>query len=322
MVGISFQVRFMNSRLEGNGINSEAAALNLISQIKFSGEWMIASSSSAARSLEFLFTWSPVLYESMIGLTPLGTAMDQKIIQPLLMGPAQQNRLEKPILIIAVSSWVSLFPRLSFSLLTRPSMHVYSFLDHWWNSRWWRSYKGVWRYYASQPGLAKDPSEFSEPIYRRFCSIVTNIWLPSVLQYGPGALSLQIAQIGNDQKAQAFLGELDNHPVVGGLIDCTSNFEAEQEEMMRKSQIDLDPSTWIVKMLMWVYAGVWCGLHFGFIFLDWHPANLPLSQLLGVPLIRLMTPKVSLCFTCFCARQSLLIVKFTNWPFSFDILDE
>ncbi len=54
-------------------------------------------------------------------------------------------------------------------------------------------------------------------------------------QYGPDAVSYQFAQVGDDQKAQAFLGELDAHPVIGDLIDCTSNFEAEQEEMMRKS---------------------------------------------------------------------------------------
>lgn len=33
-------------------------------------------------------------------------------------------------------------------------------------------------------------------------------------------------------------------------MDCTSNFEAEQAEMMRKSGISLDPSMWIVKLLM------------------------------------------------------------------------
>lgn len=33
-------------------------------------------------------------------------------------------------------------------------------------------------------------------------------------------------------------------------MDCTSNFEAEQAEMMRKSGINLDPSMWIVKLLM------------------------------------------------------------------------
>jgi hypothetical protein len=37
------------------------------------------------------------------GLTPLGTALDQKIIQPLVLGPAQRNALQKPVLIIAVS---------------------------------------------------------------------------------------------------------------------------------------------------------------------------------------------------------------------------
>ncbi len=31
------QVRFMNSRVEGNNINSEPAALQLVQQVKFSG---------------------------------------------------------------------------------------------------------------------------------------------------------------------------------------------------------------------------------------------------------------------------------------------
>lgn len=60
----------------------------------------------------------------------------------------------------------------------------------------------------------------------------------------------EFAQVGNDTKATNFLGELDNHPQVGGLIDCTSNFEIEQEEMMRKSGIDLTPEMWLVKLLM------------------------------------------------------------------------
>lgn len=46
--------------------------------------------------------------------------------------------------------------------------------------------------------------------------------------------SAEFAQVGTDQKAQAFLGVLDNHPVVGNLVDCTSNFEAEQAEMAAK----------------------------------------------------------------------------------------
>lgn len=62
--------------------------------------------------------------------------------------------------------------------------------------------------------------------------------------------SIEFAQVGDDLKAQKFLEELDNHPVIGSLVDCTSNFEAEQAEMMRKSGVNLDPSMWIVKLLM------------------------------------------------------------------------
>lgn len=43
---------------------------------------------------------------------------------------------------------------------------------------------------------------------------------------------------------------LDNHPVVGSLVDCTSNFESEQAEMMRNSGVDLTPELWLVKLLM------------------------------------------------------------------------
>jgi hypothetical protein len=47
--------------------------------------------------------------------------------------------------------------------------------------------------------------------------------------------SVEFAQVGNDLKATKFLEELDNHPQIGPMIDCTSSFEIEQEEMMRKS---------------------------------------------------------------------------------------
>ena len=63
-------------------------------------------------------------------------------------------------------------------------------------------------------------------------------------------LYVEFAQVGNDQKATRFLEELDNHPQIGGLIDCTSNFELEQAEMARKSGIDLTPEMWLVKLLM------------------------------------------------------------------------
>lgn len=64
------QVRFMNNRTEGNNITTENQALQLVQQIKFSG------------------------------LTPLGTQMWQKILQPLVLGPARSGSLQKPVVVI------------------------------------------------------------------------------------------------------------------------------------------------------------------------------------------------------------------------------
>lgn len=67
--------------------------------------------------------------------------------------------------------------------------------------------------------------------------------------YGPDAISFQIAQVGEDQKAQAFLAELDNHPEVGELVDVTSSYEMESAEMQAKSGQELTPELWLVKMV-------------------------------------------------------------------------
>lgn len=143
------QVRFMNSRVEGNGINSEAAAMQLVNQVKFSG------------------------------LTPLGTALDSKILQPLVMGPARQGRLTKPVLIIAVTDGV--------------------------------------------PG--------GEDRYAIVKAIIAANRELARTRYGSDALSYQLAQVGNDQKARAFLEEIDKHPEVGGLVDVSL-------ELGKENQVD------------------------------------------------------------------------------------
>ena len=43
----------------------------------------------------------------------------------------------------------------------------------------------------------------------------------SKTRYGSDAISFQLAQVGNDQKARQFLEELDKHPEIGGLIDVS-----------------------------------------------------------------------------------------------------
>jgi Mg-chelatase subunit ChlD len=37
------------------------------------------------------------------GLTPLGTSLDQKVLQPLLLNPARQGQLRKPMLVIVIT---------------------------------------------------------------------------------------------------------------------------------------------------------------------------------------------------------------------------
>lgn len=69
--------------------------------------------------------------------------------------------------------------------------------------------------------------------------------------YGKGAISFQFAQVGNDLKAREFLGKLDNEPGIGELVDCTSNFEVEQDEMSRAvPPLDLTPDLWLLKLLL------------------------------------------------------------------------
>ncbi|KAF2202549.1 hypothetical protein GQ43DRAFT_439598 [Delitschia confertaspora ATCC 74209] len=70
-------------------------------------------------------------------------------------------------------------------------------------------------------------------------------------QYGKGAVAFEFAQVGNDELARKFLGKLDEDPVVGPMVDCTSNYENEQEEMSRANPpVDLTPDLWVIKLLL------------------------------------------------------------------------
>lgn len=66
------QVRFLNSNINGDNIRNEQDVLRLVEQVRFSG------------------------------LTPLGTSMESKILEPLVLGPARQGRLQKPVLVISI----------------------------------------------------------------------------------------------------------------------------------------------------------------------------------------------------------------------------
>lgn len=69
-------------------------------------------------------------------------------------------------------------------------------------------------------------------------------------RYGRDAISYQFAQVGNDRQAQDFLGELDEDRRIGDLVDCTSRYELEAEEWMRKTQSPLSREEWLAKLLL------------------------------------------------------------------------
>lgn len=69
--GIS--VRFMNSMEMGDGIRNADDVNMLVSRVRFQG------------------------------LTPLGTGLKNKVLDPMVIGPARANRLDKPVLVITIT---------------------------------------------------------------------------------------------------------------------------------------------------------------------------------------------------------------------------
>ncbi|KAK9804310.1 hypothetical protein WJX72_006229 [[Myrmecia] bisecta] len=160
-------VRFMNSPVQGNGIRDSIAAGQLIQQVQFTG------------------------------LTPLGTKLHEKVLQPFLYTGVQQRDLQKPILVIAITD--------------------------------------------GEP--VGEPKTTTAQVIKNAKQMVANS------PYGPGAVAFEFAQVGKDQKAQAFLGSLDNDPEIGKIIDATSYYELEAEEYARKG-VTLTPELWLVKLMV------------------------------------------------------------------------
>lgn len=106
------------------------------------------------------------------GLTPLGTELRNRVIDPMVLGPARNRQLQKPVLVVTITDG-------------QP---------------------------AGEPlGVVQDVIQY------------TSNELSKMPQYGPGAVSFQFAQVGNDQIARTWLAKIDSDPQVGHLVDCTSS---------------------------------------------------------------------------------------------------
>ncbi|EAW10470.1 putative transcription factor RfeF [Aspergillus clavatus NRRL 1] len=165
--GIS--VRFMNNMEVGDGIRSVDDVNRLVSRVRFAG------------------------------LTPLGTSLKNKVLDPMVVGPARAGRLQKPVVIITITD--------------------------------------------GQP--AGEPHDTVANAIRYAVEEVSRT------QYGRGAVSFQFSQVGTDNKAREFLASLDEDPQIGNLIDCTANFEVEQDEMSRANPpIHLTRELWCAKLML------------------------------------------------------------------------
>lgn len=65
-------------------------------------------------------------------------------------------------------------------------------------------------------------------------------------KYGENAVAFSFAQIGSDRSATEYLGQLDVDPLIGHLIDCTSEFSIEKEEC----GAGFTEAVWVVKLMI------------------------------------------------------------------------
>jgi hypothetical protein len=159
------EVRFMNSTITGDGITGEQGTSELLSRVRFGG------------------------------MTPLGTNLDRKVIQPLVLGQANSRSMQKPVLVYAITD-------------------------------------------------GEPSGEHRDTLPQVICRAKESLERSA---YGSGAFAIQVAQVGKDTGAHRYLAALDSHPVVGGMVDCTSYYEMEAEEFMRKG-VELTPELWLLKM--------------------------------------------------------------------------
>jgi hypothetical protein len=105
------------------------------------------------------------------GLTPFGTELRKKVVDPILISRLNSGQMQKPLLIICITD--------------------------------------------GQPA-GENQNTLTETVQYAVQAAQRS-------PYGPGAVAFQFAQVGNDQKATEFLAKLDNDPLVGREVDCTSS---------------------------------------------------------------------------------------------------
>ncbi|KAI9002540.1 hypothetical protein DFJ74DRAFT_760337 [Hyaloraphidium curvatum] len=126
--------------------------------------------------------------------TPMGEKLESRVLKPMVVKPAQNGKLPKPVLVITITD-----------------------------------------------GIPDSETDVFNAIKRAKADLAKT-------RYGAGAVAFQFAQVGGDRGAQDFLSRLDNDSAVGAMIDCTSQYEMEQEEWASKGR-ELGPGMYMLKLL-------------------------------------------------------------------------
>ncbi|KAK4051904.1 hypothetical protein OIV83_002609 [Microbotryomycetes sp. JL201] len=150
--------------------------------------------STAPQALDFVSNGS-----QYSGMTAIGCNLSNKILEPMLLQPARQQMLKKPLLVICITD--------------------------------------------GEP-TGEDRSTFVNVVRHARDQL-------AMTRYGPDALSIELAQVGSDRMARAFLQQIDEDPSVGRMIDVTSDYEHEAEQWQKVyPQIQLNPELYVLKLLL------------------------------------------------------------------------
>jgi hypothetical protein len=152
--------------------------------------------------------------------------MDQKILQPMVLQPASQRQLRKPILIITVTDGAP---------AGEQRLHIASVISNAVNQ-------------LRNSPYGPDALSFQ---FAQVCVTTYSLGVVRVCRADFTDASYSwVIQVGNDIGARDFLQELDANPQIGSLIDCTSNYELEADQARQQNGIDLSPELWLVKLLL------------------------------------------------------------------------
>ncbi|UZJ51482.1 hypothetical protein CBS101457_000802 [Exobasidium rhododendri] len=69
-------------------------------------------------------------------------------------------------------------------------------------------------------------------------------------RYGENAISLSICAVGNDAEAQRWLDSIDSNPMIGHLVDVTSNLQTEAKQIRASTGIELTEELHCLKVML------------------------------------------------------------------------